>query len=70
MYVSYHVVFLEHIPFYSISYDLDTHTRSELIHIVPFSFDDDISSDCNIENCMVDTTVTPDANVSLVPTAS
>lgn len=50
MYVYRHVVFLEHILFYSFYYNSHTHIRSEFIHIDPFSFDDDISSDYNVEN--------------------
>lgn len=69
MYISRHVVFLEHILFYSLSSDLHTHTRSKLIHIDHFSFDDDISSYCNVENCRVYTISTPNLDVSLVPTA-
>ncbi|CAJ2641032.1 unnamed protein product [Trifolium pratense] len=69
LYVSRHVVFLEHIPFYSLSSDSHTPTRSELAHIDPFAFDDDISSDCTIENCRTDTIATPDTNAPSVPTA-
>ncbi|CAJ2651271.1 unnamed protein product [Trifolium pratense] len=69
LYVSRHVVFLEHIPFYSLSSDSHTPTRSELAHIDPFAFDDDISSDCTIENCRADTIATPDTNAPSVPTA-
>ncbi|KAI5428400.1 hypothetical protein KIW84_033403 [Lathyrus oleraceus] len=43
---------------------------SELIHIDHFSFDDDISNDCNVETCRVDTTIAPDADVSLIPVTS
>lgn len=56
-YVCHYVVFLEHLPFYSLSSSLHTHIKSELIHIDPFSFNDDISSDCNVENYEVDATV-------------
>jgi hypothetical protein len=41
LYVSLHVVFLEHIPFFSISSTTHSLTRSDLIRIDPFSEDSD-----------------------------
>ena len=37
LYVSRHVVFLKHIPFFSIPASTHNLTKSELIHIDPFS---------------------------------
>ncbi|CAJ2647148.1 unnamed protein product [Trifolium pratense] len=51
LYVSRHVVFLEHIPFFSLSSDTHTPSKSELTNIDPFGADNDMSSDCNFENC-------------------
>lgn len=68
MYVSRQIVFLEHMPFYFLSSDSNTRTKYELAHICPFSFDDDISSDYNIENFRIDINSTIDTNVSSVPT--
>jgi hypothetical protein len=70
LYVSRHVVFLEHIPFYSISSDSHTTHSSELTHIDPFGCNDNVSSNCNFENCRTDTTATPDTDIPLVPTAT
>ncbi|CAJ2650750.1 unnamed protein product [Trifolium pratense] len=67
LYVSRHVVFLEHIPFFSLSSDSHTPSRSDLINIDPFGIDNDISSDCNFENCRDDTSATPDTYVPSVP---
>ena len=69
LYVSRHVVFLEHIPFYSLSSDSHTPIMSELINIDPFCPNDDICIDCNVENCKGDTMATPDTNVPFVPMA-
>ncbi|PNX86333.1 hypothetical protein L195_g042411, partial [Trifolium pratense] len=70
LYVSRHVVFLEHIPFFSLSSDSNTPSRSELTNIDPFGLDDDISSDCNFENCRDGTSATPDTYVPSVPTTT
>ena len=41
LYVSHQVVFLEHIPFFSIPFATHDLTRSDLIRIDPFSEDSD-----------------------------
>ncbi|CAJ2636330.1 unnamed protein product [Trifolium pratense] len=68
LYVSRHVVFLEHIHFFSLSSDSNTPSMSELTNIDPFGIDDDISSDCNFENCRDGTSATPDTYVPSAPT--
>ncbi|KAI5438813.1 hypothetical protein KIW84_024513 [Lathyrus oleraceus] len=68
LYVSRHVVYLEHIPFYSLSSDSHITSSSKLIHVDPFGHNDNISSDCNFENCRTDTTATPDTDIPLAPT--
>lgn len=45
-YISRHVVFLEHIPFYSL-FQISFTSSSKLIHIDPFGHNDNVSSDCN-----------------------
>ncbi|XP_019427158.1 PREDICTED: uncharacterized protein LOC109335479 [Lupinus angustifolius] len=50
LYISRHVVFLEHLPFYSIPSDSQNITRSDLIHIDPFVADIDGPNDFNFEN--------------------
>ncbi|CAJ2652486.1 unnamed protein product [Trifolium pratense] len=70
LYVSRHVVFLEHIPFFSLSSDSNTPSMSELTNIDPFGIDDDISSNCNFENCRDGTSSTPDTYVPSAPTTT
>ncbi|CAJ2637857.1 unnamed protein product [Trifolium pratense] len=70
LYVSRHVVFLEHIPYYSLSSDSHTPSRSELTNIDPFCIDNDIFHDCNFENCSDDISAPPDADVPSVPMAT
>ncbi|CAJ2639186.1 unnamed protein product [Trifolium pratense] len=70
LYVSRHVVFLEHIPFFSLSSDTHTPSKSELTNIDPFGVDNDMSSDCNFENCRDGTSATPDTYAPLVPSAT
>jgi hypothetical protein len=70
LYVSRHVVFLEHIPFFSLSSDTHTPSRSELTNIDPFGVDNDISSDCNFENCRDGTSAAPDTYAPFVPSAT
>lgn len=69
LYVSRHVVFLEHILFYSLSSDSHTPIMSELINIDNFSLNDDICIDCNVENYRDDTMATSDTNFPFVPMA-
>lgn len=45
LYVSRHVVFLEHILFYSLSFDSHITSSSKLTHIDPFGHNDNVSSD-------------------------
>lgn len=66
LYVSHHVVFLEHIPFYLLSSDSHITSSSKLTHIDPFGHNDNISSDYNFENYRIDTTTTPDTDIPLV----
>ncbi|CAJ2675738.1 unnamed protein product [Trifolium pratense] len=70
LYVSRHVVFLEHIPFFSLSSDSHDSSRSELTKIDPFGLDNNVSSDCNFESCRDGTTSTPEIDIPLVPTAT
>jgi hypothetical protein len=70
LYISLHVVFLEHIPFFSLSSDSHAPSRSELTQIDPFGLDNNVSSDCNFENCRDDTTASPNIDIPLVPTAT
>lgn len=42
LYVSHHVIFLEHISFFTISTSFHNMTKSDFIHIDPFSFDTEI----------------------------
>jgi transposase InsO family protein len=70
LYVSRHVVFLEHIPFFSLSSDSHAPSRSELTQIDPFGLDNNVSSDCNFENCRDGTTASPNIDIPLVPTAT
>ncbi|KAI5413937.1 hypothetical protein KIW84_058184 [Lathyrus oleraceus] len=58
------------IPFYSLSSDSHVTSNSKLTHIVPFDHNDNVSSDCNFENCRINTTATPDIDTPLVPTAT
>jgi hypothetical protein len=67
LYVSRHVVFLEHIPFFSLSSDSHDSSRSELTKIDPFCLDNNVSSDCNFESCRDGTTTTPDIDIPLSP---
>ncbi|KAI5401815.1 hypothetical protein KIW84_066328 [Lathyrus oleraceus] len=67
LYVSCHVVFLEHIPFYSLSSDSHVTSSSKLTHIEHFDHNNNVSSYCNFKNCMTDTTATPDIDILLVP---
>ena len=69
LYVSRHVVFLERIPFYTISSDSHITSSSKLTHIDPFGHDDNVSSDCNFVSCRTDTT-TPNIDILLVPSAA
>lgn len=54
-------------PFYSLPSDSHIPIRSKLAHIGPFSFDDGIYNNCNIDNCRDDTITTLDTNVSSIP---
>lgn len=67
LYVSLHVIFLKHIPFYSLSSDSYTTISSKLTHIDPFGHNDNIPSHCNFENYRTDVTATPDTVIPLVP---
>lgn len=49
------MIFLEHIPFYSLSSESHNHIRSDLTLINPFLMDCGDSNNSNIENCRVDT---------------
>ncbi|CAI8618374.1 unnamed protein product [Vicia faba] len=70
LYVSRHVIFLEHIPFYSLSSDSYITSSSKLTHIDPFGYNDNVSIDYNYENYKTDTTSTLDTNIPLVPMAT
>lgn len=65
-YVSSHVVFLEHIIFYSVSSSYHLTRSSGLTLIHPFSLDDDVSSYYNFENRMIDAITTYDIVTSFV----
>ncbi|KAI5397549.1 hypothetical protein KIW84_063389 [Lathyrus oleraceus] len=67
LYVSRYAVFLEHVPFYSLSSDSRITSSSKLTHIDPFGNNDNVSSDCNFENFMTDTTTTTHNDIPLVP---
>jgi len=68
LYVSRHVVFLEHILFYSFSSHSQSTNSSSLTHIDLFGSNDNVSSDSNVESCRINS-IPQDDDVPLVPSA-
>ena len=72
LYISRHVVFLEHIPFYSIPSSQHVFTKSDLTCIDPFSIDSDPTpvthnqNNSNVELGRVDTISSADSDASSV----
>lgn len=65
LYVSHHVVFLEHIPFFLISSSSHNMTKFDLIHIDPFIIDNDVDPP-SVSHAPVSTTDSVSCRISLI----
>lgn len=67
LYVSRHVVFHEHLPFYSLSSNPRNPTRSSLTRIDPFSMDISDFNNSKVEKYRVDTSTPTGQDVPMTP---